>query len=197
MIFDLRALVLSAGPHGRHWIPGESFCRSSARCRTRASAEGWISPGFRSAAMLRSYLSEILCHRPDMSGLPSAVRGAGAVRLGLPPGVRGMPGVGCFSHCAASGVVSADRMIAKTTVFIPYLLRGFDPSILASRNASPHVGSTLDELTPLAQAMTAFRAPPRSARQPAGPRALSDQQRCDPFSIDPPTDGCQFCVARM
>jgi hypothetical protein len=28
---------------------------------------------------------------------------AGAVRFGLPSGVRGMPGVGCFSHWAAAG----------------------------------------------------------------------------------------------
>src|SRR5213594_4089392 len=111
MIFALRALVVAAGPHGKHWIPGESFSRSSARCRTRASAQGWISPGFRSAATLRSYLSEILCHKPDRSGLPSAVRGAVAVRFGLPSGVRGMPGVGYLTHCAVSGVVNADKMI--------------------------------------------------------------------------------------
>src|SRR5947209_13238439 len=55
--------------------------------------------------MLLSYLAKILCHRPERSGLPSAVRGAGAVRFGLRSGVRGMPGVGYFSHCAARGVV--------------------------------------------------------------------------------------------
>ena len=33
-------------------------------------------------------------HMPDKSGFPSAVRGAGADRLGLPSGVRGTPGVG-------------------------------------------------------------------------------------------------------
>src|SRR5437879_8865756 len=115
MIFALRALVLAAGPHGKHWIPGESFCRSSARCRTKAWAQGWISPGFRSAATLRSYLSEILCHRPDRSGLPSAVRGAGAVRFGLPSAVRGMTDVGRVTHWAESGVLSADKVIAKTT----------------------------------------------------------------------------------
>src|SRR5437879_12649015 len=77
-----------------------------------------MSPGFRSAATLRSYLSEILCHMPERSGLPSAVRGAGAVRFGLPSAVRGMPGVGWFSHCAAKGIVSADKMVAMRTVFI-------------------------------------------------------------------------------
>src|SRR5207247_10100115 len=123
MIFDRRALVLSAGPHGRHWIPGESFCRSSARCRTKDSAHGWISPGFRSAATLRSYFSELLCQIPDKSGLPSAVRGAGAARLGLPSALRGVPGVGYFSHCAVSCGASAAKMIGHLPRFIPSLLR--------------------------------------------------------------------------
>ena len=35
-----------------------------------------------------------LFHRPEKSGLPSAVRGAGAVKFGLPSAVRGIPGVG-------------------------------------------------------------------------------------------------------
>src|SRR5687767_1270538 len=37
-----------------------------------------------------------------MSGLPSAVLGAGAERCGLPSAVRGMPAVGWRSHCAAA-----------------------------------------------------------------------------------------------
>src|SRR2546427_12162931 len=89
-------------------------------------AQGWISAGFRSAVMLRSYFSEILCHRPDRSGLPSAVRGAGAVRFGLPSAVRGMAGVGCVTHCAASGGRSANKIVAKTKAFIRYLLRTID-----------------------------------------------------------------------
>src|SRR5438132_7635077 len=40
------------------------------------------------------FRSEILSHKPDRSGLPSAVRGAGAVRFGFPSAVRGMRGVG-------------------------------------------------------------------------------------------------------
>src|SRR5436309_13764519 len=66
-----------------------------------------MSSGFRSAAMLREYFGEILFHRPERSGLPSGVRGAGADRFALPSGVRGMPGDGCLSHCAASGAPSA------------------------------------------------------------------------------------------
>src|SRR5262249_17258578 len=82
-------------------------------------AQGWISPGFRSAAMLRSYLREILCQIPDRSGLPSVVRGAGAVRSGLPSAVRGVPGAGWSIHCAASGVANADKIVANTMVFMP------------------------------------------------------------------------------
>src|SRR5580704_15797127 len=42
-------------------------------------------------------------HMPEKSGLPFAVLGAGAVRLGEPSALRGMPLVGTWSHCAARG----------------------------------------------------------------------------------------------
>src|SRR5215218_4322864 len=41
-------------------------------------------------------------HRPERSGLPSAVLGAGAVRFGSPFGSRGTPGEGYDFHCANS-----------------------------------------------------------------------------------------------
>src|SRR6185295_18867773 len=44
-----------------------------------------------------------LSQSPVKSGLPSAVRGAGASRFGLPSGVRGTPRVGYDGHCADSG----------------------------------------------------------------------------------------------
>src|SRR5438128_233956 len=59
--------------------------------------------------MSRLYFGAILLHTPERSGLPSAVRGAAAVRFGFPPAARGMPGVAWFSHCAESGYA----MIAK------------------------------------------------------------------------------------
>jgi hypothetical protein len=37
---------------------------------------------------------------PEKSGLPSAVRGAGAVKSGLPSAVLGTPAVGYGGHCA-------------------------------------------------------------------------------------------------
>src|SRR5262249_41009055 len=62
--------------------------------------------------MLRWYLGDSLFHRPERSGLPSDVRGAGAERFGLPSAIRGIPGVGWVSHCAASGAVNVIVMTA-------------------------------------------------------------------------------------
>src|SRR5580704_2873754 len=95
-----------------------SLPRFSCRSSTNFSAHGCISPGFRSAAMLREYLGEILFHTPERSGLPSAVRGTGAARLGLPAAVRGMPGVGRFSHCAASGAGAIAMLAAAARIAI-------------------------------------------------------------------------------
>src|SRR2546427_6321757 len=58
---------------------------------------------------------------PDRSGLPSAVFGTGADRFGLPSGVRGIPGVVYFSHCAAKGTVSKTAA-ASSLAFIQSLL---------------------------------------------------------------------------
>src|SRR4051812_23884061 len=91
-----------------------------------ARAHGWISSGFKSAAMLREYLGEILVHSPDRSGLSSSVRGAGAARFGLPSGVRGKPGVEWCSHCAPSGTLKATVTTAINEAFMtrpPHRLR--------------------------------------------------------------------------
>src|SRR5438477_4306063 len=70
-------------------------------------------------------------HMPLRSALPSAVRGAGADRFGLPSAVRGTPGVGCSSHWAEPAPGSAthhitvhsrrdvDRMTAHLRVRVP------------------------------------------------------------------------------
>src|SRR5258708_3363614 len=52
---------------------------------------------------------------PDKSGLPSDVRGAGAVRFGFPSAVRGIPGVGKLNHWAHRGTAS---MHAAATIAI-------------------------------------------------------------------------------
>src|SRR5260221_10281658 len=49
---------------------------------------------------------------PEKSGLPSAVRGVGADRLGFPFAVLGTPAVGYFSHWATTG---ADQLRAEPT----------------------------------------------------------------------------------
>src|SRR6185295_16482544 len=45
--------------------------------------------------------------RPEKSGWPSAVFGAGAVRLNFPSAVLGTLGVGYFSHCAPAVPLTA------------------------------------------------------------------------------------------
>src|SRR5438128_11421681 len=85
---------------------------------------GWRSPGLRSPILPTALSGLSHCHRPDRSGLPSAVRGAGAVRFGLPSAVRGMPGVGRSTHCAARGVTEAAKMITAVKIFI-----GLNPSV--------------------------------------------------------------------
>src|SRR6266705_3532317 len=155
-MFVLRALGLSAGPHGRHWIPGESLRKSSARCRTKASAQDWISPGFRSAATLPEYLAEILCQIPDKSGLPSAVRGAGAARFGLPFALRGMPGVGYFSHCAASVVVSANKIITNTMGFIRHLPAAKGGNDTSTKRNYPQRGTKITKMLPFISLILCF-----------------------------------------
>src|SRR4051812_40109633 len=52
--------------------------------------------------------------RPDRSGFPSAVFGAGALRLGFPSAVFGTPAVGYLNHCADT-VSAAIAMVANNT----------------------------------------------------------------------------------
>src|SRR5262249_48247256 len=79
-----------------------------------------MSSGFRLAARLKSYpYSPVRPARqmPDKSGLPSAVRGAGAERFGLPSGKRGTPGVGWLIHCCA--IAGADNAHTSSAAAIP------------------------------------------------------------------------------
>ena len=101
------------GPKGRHCEAMLSLLKSFFLCWKRAAAQGFTTSGGRSAATLLSYLSEALLHNPERSGLPSAVRGAGAFRSGLPSAVRGIPGVGRCSHCAESGSVAMSKIARR------------------------------------------------------------------------------------
>src|SRR5579863_8404672 len=103
------ALILGT-PCGRQFASGSSLeCDPSSRCSYRVLAHGWkgTSPGFRSAAMSRTYLFALGSQMPERSGWPSAAFGAGAVRAVL--------FAGRFFHCAASG---AAQRIKETTAAI-------------------------------------------------------------------------------
>src|SRR5690348_2160482 len=72
-----------------------------------------------STAVSRRYLVPSGSQTPERSGLPSASRGAGAVRFGLPSGVRGSPAVGTFSHCAETQVQTANAARAVLRIILP------------------------------------------------------------------------------
>src|SRR5262245_43252813 len=90
------------------------------------------SSGFRSEAMLFRYFGGTpvfagpgfgIHHRPDKSGLPSGVRGAGADRLGLPSAVLGMLVCLTFSHCPRAGAANIIPASNQCVVFICSPLR--------------------------------------------------------------------------
>ena len=63
--------------------------------------QGWngtVSPAFKPREMFSISLA-VGRHSPAITGRPSGPRGAGAFRSARPSRVRGMPGVGTFSHC--------------------------------------------------------------------------------------------------
>jgi hypothetical protein len=63
-------------------------------------------------------------HSPEMSGLPSAVFGAGAVRFGLPSAVRGIPAVGYFNHWGAdeAAITNASNIgVTVIAILLVYL----------------------------------------------------------------------------
>src|SRR6188474_3824875 len=72
-----------------------------------ACAAGRIGISTPSAPMSASSLVFVVCQIPERSGLPSAVRGAGAERFGRPSGKRGIPGVGYLIHCADTAFETA------------------------------------------------------------------------------------------
>src|SRR2546428_6085163 len=84
------------------------------------------------------------CQIPLRSGWPSWVRGAGAVRLGLPSLVRGVPGRGILIHWAWVWVVKERKrkritLVMEATRFIWGLLwrdyRTGDPVQIGNRNS--------------------------------------------------------------
>src|SRR5262245_24807534 len=113
-------------PIGRHHASGLSLLLSASRFFCSSAAHGRTCTGsvrpylmFQNSVMITgivplargdppvpetlSVRGKVMtfCHRPERSGLPSAVLGAGPVRLGWPSAVLGTPGVGYEGHCAA------------------------------------------------------------------------------------------------
>src|SRR5215469_720649 len=92
MIFQGDETAIFSGTlEGRHRLLGSSLPRLSIRFLYSAAAHGWNGTSFRSAAMLIRYFSPGSIHTPDRSGLPSGLRGAGAVRFAEPSLLRGIP----------------------------------------------------------------------------------------------------------
>src|SRR2546425_6700643 len=98
----------SVTPWGRQRSDGRPFPLLAWRSWNSARDEGVNGTSTPSAARLFSHLPLGVIQIPDKSGLPSAVLGAGAVRLGFPSAVRGVPGVGYDSHCASAGTEQTD-----------------------------------------------------------------------------------------
>src|SRR5215471_3618703 len=98
---------MRGAPRGMQCTLGSRPC-STLRFLTKSAAHGWYGTGpFSDAAI--SINSREICvslhfapqlalvthpYIPERSGFPSAKRGVGAVRLGLPSALRGTPGVG-------------------------------------------------------------------------------------------------------
>src|SRR5690348_9336709 len=81
-------------------LASPGFCVSLGSC-------GSLGPGASlglDKAPVRRRLGSPVVQIPEKSGLPFAMRGAGADMSTLPPAFRGTPAVGTFTHCAAKGV---------------------------------------------------------------------------------------------
>ena len=95
-------------------------------------------------------LDAAVIHSPERSGLPSAVRGAGADRSGAPAAVRGRSAVRSFTHCAPSGnpehsvrtiAPSATRLMAQRPPASPAAAAARCRTAAAS---TPRLGSFLN-----------------------------------------------------
>src|SRR5262249_59626980 len=121
-------------PIGRQSASGLSLLLSASRCFCSSAAHGRSGIGslspyliFQNGVMITGIVPSArgeppvpdtlsvrgnvmtFCHRPERSGLPSAVLGVGPLRFGLPSAVLGTPGVGYAGHCAVSGADVAAR----------------------------------------------------------------------------------------
>src|SRR5262249_15811967 len=95
--------------------------KESERSLYKAAAQGWRGAPPISPARFCKYLPSAVRHKPDKSGLPSASFGAGADKIGLPSGVRGVFGSVTATHWADTAEVIAKEMVMSRRVGI-YLL---------------------------------------------------------------------------
>src|SRR5690349_13430755 len=84
--------------------------RGSTGASSALEIRGVLGPGaslgLESSPVRR--LGSPVAQTPEKSGLPFAIRGAGAAMSTLPSGLRGTPAVGYFTHCAARGAAATE-----------------------------------------------------------------------------------------
>src|SRR5260221_85543 len=142
-------------PIGRQCASGLSLLFSALRAFTRSAAHGCSGrPSLKFAPTSRNVVTggpmenegagarsvpppagpscpSPRSHIPDRSGLPSVVRGAGAVKSDLPSGVLGTPAVGYGGHCAhtegAMAATIATTPTAWNNAFISEPPEPFEP----------------------------------------------------------------------
>src|SRR5262245_5315741 len=122
-------------PMGRHNASGLSFCWTDIRCFFNSAAHGvngspsgnptptspnvatgCVPGGGGGGGAPRPPGFGNLTQLPDRSGLPSALRGTGALRLTAPSAERGTPLVECFGHCADGDDDHAMAIASTATV---------------------------------------------------------------------------------
>src|SRR6185312_3203245 len=107
------APLIFGTPCGRQLASGSSFSWApSMRDSYSVFAQAWngTSPGFRSAAMSRTYLLAFGSQMPERSGWPSAVFGAAAERF--------VPLEGMFRHCPCTDAQSNRQAERQRADFI-------------------------------------------------------------------------------
>src|SRR5688572_27168338 len=141
-------------PIGRHTASGLSLLLRAIRFFRRSVAHGVIGkPSLMAPATLRNWATggapagaaagaiprppvDAPLQTPEKSGLPSAVRGAGAARSGSPLGSFGTPAAGITSHCAERDAARTPRVASTPAARITAFIRASDFS--GRRPLPPH-----------------------------------------------------------
>src|SRR5678816_1397487 len=133
-------------PIGRHHTSGLSLLLSAMRFFLSSAAHGVIGNGYPRPATSPKVESGVpsgvvvggggapsprprppppppaRIQIPEKSTLPSAVRGVGASRFGLPSAIRGTPGVGYDGHCAPSEGDTATAIAITPAILTPQFM---------------------------------------------------------------------------